>query len=159
MPARKSAPPTQPVEPTLPTAPITPTPPVSLAAVSPAVAAGLEKPGLVTALAILTLVSGLINIMAGLGAAIGMALSLVLLCIAPLGLLPIVLGIFEILYAIKLLSSLPQPVHPNQTIAILEICCFLFGNFLSCIVGVVALVFYNDPVVRAYFAKINAEGA
>jgi hypothetical protein len=124
--------------------------------VSQPVATGPEKPGLVTALAILTLVSGVINIMAGLGASIGMALSLVLLCIAPLGLLPIVLGIFEILYAIKLLSFPPQPVHLNQTIAILEICCFLFGNFLSCIVGVVALVFYSDTTVKTYFARIGA---
>jgi|GEM_PF-733999 len=157
MPARKSVPPTEPVEPNPPAALPTPTPPATAPAVLQPIAPFSDKPGLVTALAVLTLISGMINIMAGLGAAIGMALSIVLLCIAPLGLLPILLGIFEILYAIKLLSSAPQPVRPNQTIAILEICCFLFGNLLSCIVGVVALVFYNDPAVKSYFATINTE--
>lgn len=157
MPAKKSAPPTEPVEPNPTTAVPAPASPATAPAALPPTATGSDKPGLVTALAILTLVSGMINIMAGLGAAIGMALSVVLLCIAPLGLLPIVLGVFEMLYAIKLLSSLPQPVRPNQTIAILEICCFLFGNILSCAVGVVALVFYSEPAVKTYFAKVNAE--
>jgi hypothetical protein len=92
------------------------------------------------------------------GAAIGLALSVVLLCLAPLGLLPILLGVFEILYALKLLSSLPQGVRPNETIAILEICCFLIGNLLSTGVGILAMVLYNDPAVKAYFVRINPEG-
>lgn len=157
MPAKKSTPPTEPVEINPPAAPTAPTPPASAPAALPPIATGSDKPGLVTALAVLTLISGMINIMAGLGATIGMALSVVLLCIAPLGFLPIVLGVLEMLYAIKLLSYLPQPVRPNQTIAILEICCFLFGNILSSIVGVLALVFYNDTAVKTYFARINAE--
>jgi hypothetical protein len=117
--------------------------------------AGLQKPGMVTTLAILTLISGIMNIIAGLGIASGLAISIVLLCVAPFGLLPVVLGIFEILYAVKLLSNPPQPIQPNQTIAILEIVCFFFGNMLSGITGVLALVFYNDLNVKAYFANLN----
>jgi hypothetical protein len=158
MPARKSVPPINPIEPKPSAVPAAPTPPASAPAVMQPVAAGLDRPGLVTALAILTLVSGMINIMAGLGAAIGLTLSIVLLCIAPLALLPVVLGVFEILYAIKLLSTKAQLVRPNQTIAILEILCFLFGNLFSCAVGVVALVVYNDPAMGLYFARIHAEG-
>jgi hypothetical protein len=102
----------------------------------------------------LTLISGIVNILAGLGLGGGLAVSVVLLCVAPVGALPIVLGVFEILYALKLLSDPPQPVQPNQTIAILEIVCFLFGNAVAGITGVLALVFYSDANVKAYFARL-----
>jgi uncharacterized membrane protein HdeD (DUF308 family) len=112
--------------------------------------AGTQKPGMVTAIGVMTIISGILNIIAG-----GLAVSVVLICIAPVGILPIVLGVFEIIYAVKLLSNPPQPVQPNQTIAILEIVCFLFGNMVSGITGVLALVFYNDANVKAYFASLN----
>jgi hypothetical protein len=123
----------------------------------PPLTAGPQKPGMVTALGVLTLVSGILNIIAGLGIGGGLAVSVVLICIAPVGLLPVVLGVFEILYAVKLLSNPPQPVQPNQTIAILEIVCFLFGNLVSGISGILALVFYNDANVKAYFAGLNSQ--
>jgi hypothetical protein len=78
-------------------------------------------------------------------------------CLVPIGLLPLILGIFEILYAVKLLADPPRPVQPSQTIAILEICCILFGNIISLVVGILALVFYNDPDVKAYFERINGQ--
>jgi hypothetical protein len=115
---------------------------------------GASRPGMVTAIGVLTLISGIVNILAGLGLGGGLAVSVVLLCVAPVGALPIVLGVFEILYALKLLSDPPQPVQPNQTIAILEIVCFLFGNAVAGITGVLALVFYSDANVKAYFARL-----
>jgi hypothetical protein len=119
--------------------------------------AGPQKPGMVTAITILTLISGIVNIMVGLSISGGLAASIVLICIAPVGFLPIVLGVFEIMYAVKLLSNPPQPVQPNQTIAILETVCFLFGNMISGITGVLALVFYSDANVKAYFASLNGQ--
>ena len=116
-----------------------------------------QKPGMVTAIAILTLISGILNIIAGLIIGGGLAATIVLICIAPFGALPIVLGVFEILYAVKLLSNPPQPVRPNQTIAILEIACFLLGNLISGTIGVLALVFYNDADVKAYFGSLNGQ--
>ena len=116
-----------------------------------------QKPGMVTTIAVLTLISGILNIIAGLTIGGALATTIVLICIAPLGALPIVLGVFEILYAVKLLSNPPQPVRPNQTIAILEIACFLFGNLISGTIGVLALVFYNDSNVKAYFANLNGQ--
>lgn len=117
--------------------------------------ARLQKPGMVTAIAVLTLISGILNIIAGLSIGGALATTIVLICCAPFGALPIVLGVFEILYAVKLLSNPPQPVRPNKTIAILEIACFLFGNLISGTIGVLALVFYNDANVKAYFASLN----
>jgi hypothetical protein len=74
----------------------------------------------------------------------------------PITILPTILGIFEIIYAAKLLSAQPQPVQPSQSIAAFEIACFLFGNVFSMVVGILALVFYNDVAVKNYFAQLNA---
>lgn len=118
----------------------------------------MEKPGMVTALGVLTLVSGIINILTGLGLTGGLVLGtlgLGLLC-APVTVLPAILGVFEVLYAIKLLANPPVPVQFSQTIAILEICCILFGNVIALVVGILALVFYSDAQVRSYFEAINA---
>lgn len=118
-----------------------------------------QKPGMVTAIAVMTLVNGILNILYSLSLTAGVVLGtfgIGLLC-APLTILPIVLGIFEILYATKLLSNPPQPTQPSQTIAILEIVCILFGNVVSTVVGILALVFYNDPAVKAYFTQISAQ--
>ena len=116
-----------------------------------------QKPGLVQAVGIMTLVNGILNILWGIGVTIGLMAALVTICLVPLGLLPIILGIFEIIFAVKLLATPPQPVQPSQTIAILEICCILFGNVISLVVGILALVFYSDPAVKEYFAQINGQ--
>lgn len=117
----------------------------------------VPKPGMVQAIAIMTLINGILNIMWGIGLTAGVALSTMfvgLLC-SPLTILPSVLGIFEILYAVKLMSNPPQRMTPSKTIAILEICCVLLGDVLSLVVGILALVFYNDINVQQYFARIN----
>jgi len=116
-----------------------------------------EKPGMFTALSIMTLVSGIINIIYGLSITLLIVVGTIglgLLC-APVTILPTILGIFEILYAIKLLSNPQQPVQFSQAIAIMEICCVITGNVLSTVAGILALVFYNDSSVKAYFARIN----
>ncbi|MEX2143556.1 MAG: hypothetical protein WD740_03095 [Anaerolineales bacterium] len=117
-----------------------------------------ERPGKVTALAIATIVSGAINIMAACGFTISLVLGtfgIGLIC-APLTILPSVLGIFEILYGVKLLANPVQPVRPSQAIAILEILMVLFLNVISLVVGILALILYNDEEVKDYFARINS---
>jgi hypothetical protein len=78
-----------------------------------------------------------------------------LLCCAPIAILPFVLGVFEVLYAVNLLAEPPRPVQPNRTLAILEILTIFYGNALAVIVGIVSLVLYSEPDVRNYFARIN----
>ena len=114
-----------------------------------------DSPGLVKTIAVLTLINGIVNIFWGLIAAITVTASIVLICLAPLAILPTVLGIFEIIYAVKLLNNPPQPVQPSTSIAVLEILCVLTGNVFSMIVGILSLVFYNDSQVKEYFAKLN----
>lgn len=117
------------------------------------------KPGMVTTLGVMTLVSGILNILTGLGITFAVAVSTLgigLLC-APITFLPGILGVFEVLYALKILANPPTPVQFSQTIAILEILTILVGNVVALIVGILALVFYNDPLVRDYFERINAQ--
>ncbi|MBV6396618.1 MAG: hypothetical protein HFACDABA_02218 [Anaerolineales bacterium] len=108
------------------------------------------KPSLVTAISIMTLVNGIFNIIFGIALAFGTFL----LC-SPLALLVIVLGGFEIAYAMKLLGDPPQAVQPSQSIAIWEIVAVAAGNVFSAVVGILVLVFYNDATVKEYFARLN----
>ncbi|HET9910657.1 MAG TPA: hypothetical protein VFQ13_02145 [Anaerolineales bacterium] len=111
-----------------------------------------EKPTLVNVIAWMTLASGIINLIWGLVAVAGFWWTII--CI-PFLILPTILGIFEIIYAAKLISNPPQTVQPSTNIAIFEILCILAGNVFSVVVGILALVFYNDVTVRDYFARLN----
>ncbi len=112
-----------------------------------------NKPALVMAIALMTLVNGIFNIIWGLSIVLG-TFGLSLVCF-PVPLFPIVLGGFEIAYAIKLLANPPQPVQPSQAIAIMEIVAVVVGNVFSMVVGILALIFYNDAAVKVYFAQLN----
>ena len=114
-----------------------------------------EKPNLVTVVAVMTLVSGIVNLFWGLIATGAVMVTLVGIICIPLTILPTMLGVFELIYAAKLLSNPPQPVQPSISIAILEIACILAGNVFSMVVGILSLVFYNDIVVKDYFAGLN----
>jgi hypothetical protein len=116
-----------------------------------------QKPTLVNVIAWMTLASGIVNLFWGLGVSLTVLVSTIgfgLICL-PLTILPTILGIFEIIYAAKLLSTPPQAVRPSTNLAILEIVCILAGNIFSVVVGILALVFYNDLTVRDYFARLN----
>src|SRR5215216_5393301 len=114
-----------------------------------------EKPTLVNVIAWTTLASGIVNIIWGLAAS-GTALATIIgIICTPITILPTILGVFEILYAAKLLSNPPQAVQPSTNIAIFEIVCILMGNVFAMVVGILSLVFYNDQVVQHYFAHLN----
>jgi hypothetical protein len=111
------------------------------------------KPNLIMAIALMTLINGIFNVIWGISIIVG-TVGLSLLCF-PVPLYPIILGGFEIAYAIKLLSNPPQPVQPSQAIAIWEIVALFVGNVFSLVVGILALIFYNDSTVKDYFARLN----
>lgn len=115
-----------------------------------------QKPNLIIVIAGMTLASGIVNLFWGLVAsttAIGTIIGI--LCL-PFAILPAILGVFEIIYAAKVLSNPPQPVQPSNSLAVFEILCFMTGNIFSMVVGILALVFYNDVTVKNYFAELNA---
>lgn len=113
------------------------------------------KPGLVLAIAWMTLASGIINLFWGfVASATALGTIIGVICL-PITILPTILGIFEIIFAAKLLSAQPQPVQPSTSIAVFQILTFLMGNVFSMVVGILVLIFYNDLTVKDYFARLN----
>jgi hypothetical protein len=113
------------------------------------------KPTLVNVIAWMTLASGIVNLFWGIAASGALLSTIVGVICIPITILPTVLGIFEIMYAVKLMSNPPQQVQPSTNLAILEIVCILVGNIFAVVVGILALVFYNDIQVKGYFAQLN----
>jgi len=116
----------------------------------------MQKPGNVQVIGILILVSGAINILAGLGITVAVVLGtfgLGLLCL-PLTLLPVGVGVYELIFGIRILSS--QPTGKVAVVGGLEIASILWANFLSMICGIVVLVFYNDPETKTYFEDLQS---
>lgn len=144
------------------TSPPSPKPPPSPPTpAAPLLAGGSIKPGKVQTIAILMLISGISNILwmlfIGMWIVIGGIASLGIGCLLlPMVIPPIVLGVFEIIHASKLLPETVKPVQPSQTLAILEIICILTGNPIPVVAGILALVFYSDPEIQSYFAEVNS---
>ena len=103
----------------------------------------------------MTIASGIVNLFWGIAASGAVLATLIGIICTPITILPTILGIFEIIYAAKLMSNPPQQIQPSTNIAILEIVCLLVGNLFAVVVGILALVFYNDLVVKDYFARLN----
>jgi hypothetical protein len=124
----------------------------------------LEKPSQVHTLGILTLISGIVNIVYTLtmivvlifNAIITLGIGLIGFLCLPIFLLPAALGVFEIIYGTKLMANPMKPVLPNKTIAILEICMIIGLQVFGPVVGILALVYYDDQKVKDYFAQVNA---
>lgn len=114
-----------------------------------------QKPGLITAIAIMTLVSGIINLFWGFVASTAVLSTIIGVVCVPIAILPTILGVFEIVYAAKLLSTQPQPVQPSTPIAVFQILTFFYGNIFSAVVGILLLIFFNDITVKNYFARLN----
>lgn len=112
-----------------------------------------QKPNMVQVIAWAILVSGVVNIGFGIAA---FTTFFGWVC-APVSVLPIVLGAFELVYAAKLLGTPPQPVAPSKNIAVFEIASIVYGNVFSMAVGILTLVFYNDTVVKDYFTQLNGD--
>jgi hypothetical protein len=120
----------------------------------------LFKPGKVTAIAISTLVDGILNIIwsfsLGIGFfAFGVATFGLGCLLLPLAAYPLVLGILEIIYAAKILPNPAKPTKPARWLAIMQICNIVVGDVISLVVGIVSLIFYNESEVEDYFAQIS----
>lgn len=111
-----------------------------------------QKPTLVSVIAWTTLASGIVNIIWGITA---MSTTFLGVICAPVFILQIILGAFELVYAAKLLGTSPQNIKSSTNIAAFEIACISTGNAFSMAVGILSLVFYNDTVVKDYFARLN----
>jgi len=114
-----------------------------------------QNPGLFTAIAVMALTSGIVNLFWGfIASATALGTIIGIVCL-PVTILPTILGIYEIIFAAKLLSAQPEPVKPSQSLAVFQILTFLMGNIFSMVVGILTLIFYNDVSVREYFNHIH----
>ena len=122
-----------------PLPPVTPSPP--------------SKPGKVQAIAIMSLVSGILNCVGGLGwlvAGLFMFLVGVIFTIIPATYLLIV-GVLDIIYASNLMGASAAPIRPARHLAILNIVSIIFFNLIPCVLGIVNLVFYGDEETQRFF--------
>ncbi len=114
-----------------------------------------QKPGLYTAIAVMTLTSGIINLVWGfVSSATALSTIIGVVCL-PITILPTILGAFEIAYAAKLFSNQAEPAKPSPSIAWFQISMILYLNFFSAVVGILNLIFFNDQAVKEYFARLN----
>jgi hypothetical protein len=121
----------------------------------PAAPAIPPKPGYVQAIAIMCLVDGILNVLAGFGLVVGLLCSVFLACCAPLGVYPLVLGILEIVYASQLLPEQVCAVRPARYLAIMQIVNIVCSGVISLVIGILSLVFYSDAKVTEYFRAVE----
>jgi hypothetical protein len=107
-------------------------------------------PGKVQAIAIMTLVGGIIASLTGLGLLIGLGLTCIGL-LWPGTYYSIVLGIMAIIKGSKLLGRNAAMEPPPKTIAIMQIINIVNCDVPNCVMGIITLVFLGDPDVKAYF--------
>lgn len=107
-----------------------------------------QKPDMVNVIAIIMIVSGAINILWGIGVSLTLIITILgILCI-PLGLIPIGIGVYEIIQGVNILND--KPVKNITLVGILEIASILWGNVLTLVGGILVLIFYNDESTKAY---------
>jgi hypothetical protein len=129
---------------------------------------GPRKPGKVQAIAIMTLIDGILSIIVSLiwavfwifyGSMLGIAtygIGCLMIPLCSLGCIyGIVTGILAIVYGAKLLPEPPKTWKPGKHVAIMEIINIINLNVTSLVIGILALIFYNDPEVQAYFASLQ----
>jgi len=116
-----------------------------------------SKPGKVQAIAIMSLVSGVLNCVGGLGWLVfGLCLFLVgvILTIIPAAYL-VVVGVLDVIYASKLMGASSVSVQPARHLAVLNIVSIIFLNVIPCVLGIVNLVFYGDEETERFFASAD----
>lgn len=108
-----------------------------------------KQPGKVQAIAIMTLVGGVIGCIAGVGF---LGVSPFLLCLTvPFGAYSLTMGIMCVIKGSKLLGQNSFMEAPPKTTAIMQIVNIICGDITNLALGIVILVFLSDPEVAAYY--------
>ena len=107
-----------------------------------------EKPGKVQAISIMMLVGGIYALVHALGA---VAASTFMCCLWPGVYYAIVLGVMAIVTASPLLGEKAHLQPAPRTVAIMQIINIINLDVVNCAMGIISLVFLNEPEVRRYF--------
>ena len=118
-----------------------------------------EKPGKLTAIAIITLIGGILAVMVGIGEALGVIGSLCLACfLIPGAVVSFFGGIFMIIQGALLLGQDPaQHIRRTRISASLQIACILAGDVVNFILGILNHVFLSDRAVVEYRKKLTGK--
>jgi len=117
-----------------------------------------RKPGKVQAIAIMTLVGGILAILTSLGwlayegifAAASMGIGLVC-CLWPAPYYGLVVGIMATVKGSQLIGDKAHLQPAPKAIAIMQIINIVNGDMANCVMGIISLVFLNEPEVQRYF--------
>jgi hypothetical protein len=119
---------------------------------------GADRPGKVQAIAIMTLVGGIIAtlnalaILAYFGMTAVMTLGLGLLCcLWPGPYYGLVIGILAIIKGSQLMGQDARSLPPPKGIAIMMIVNIVNFDVVNCTLGIIILVFCGDPEVEEFF--------
>ena len=125
-----------------------------------------QKPGKVTAIAVMVLINGILNLMYALSLFVWGTLSCLTIVGIIWGLLmvlwslyPAILGVLEIVYAARILPNPIETSRPAKYISVMEIINIIACDFLGLVVGILSLVFYSEPEVVAYFRSREGRAA
>ncbi len=97
------------------------------------------------------LVSGAFNVMTSAGILIGLALSLIGLCVAPIWMLTLAGGVMEIVIGITIMQG--KPTRMGLSTSVVGLCCAVgCGNVLGMILEILAMVNLGKPEVGMWLA-------
>jgi predicted Zn finger-like uncharacterized protein len=119
---------------------------------------GTEKPGKVMAIALMMLIGGiwatlhgvLFLAYAGLGGLLTFGFGWVC-CLWPGPYYSLVMGILAIIKGSALLGERGHLQAPPTSIAVMQIVNIVNGDVPNCVMGIIALVFLNEPETRRYY--------
>lgn len=118
------------------------------------------RPSTFTAVAIMVLVSGVLNLIAAMSSLIWVLTVAVatfglgcFLIVVPVYFL--VLGIFEVKLATRLMPDPPTIREIPQHVPIMEILCILFCNPVPPVVGILTLILSKDEQFQAYLRQMR----
>lgn len=118
--------------------------------------AGGPQPGKVQAIAIMTLIGGIIAVLVAMTWGLyGIFAGLATVGIGCILLIPacysMILGILAIVKGAKLLGRTGYQEAPPRAIAILQIINIISCDAVNLVLGILTLVFLNEPEVSAYY--------
>lgn len=115
------------------------------------------KPGLLEASAILNILSGVVHLCGFVVLTIALVATCIGCILLPLAFLPLLMGLYEIRYGLRLLANPAGVFEANRPLAIVQICLILCGNVVAFSTGLLSLIAYSDERCLRYFAALRGE--
>jgi hypothetical protein len=97
--------------------------------------------------------SGILTITWGFGFVVAAITSLIGIICLPLSIYPFLVGIFELVYGIKLAASKPSLKKPPYFVSILEIVLIFWFDVFGLIAGIATLVLLSQEDTKVYLSE------